>query len=164
MEPQEPRPDQRVVTASAGLPGSRSGSGELAGALGYPGVPAAVPNLLGASLFQQGTSGIPTLITFTAAARIWSVTLSYVITSNATFSLSTVRTVAAVQATLNPLVLAVVQLGVANPNREAWGNGGGLYPGLPVQAGETLQLNINNGVVVPQLDQQCSVSVLYSIP
>jgi len=164
VEPQEPRPDQRTVTVPAGLPGSRSGSGELAGALGYPGVPGAVPNLLGAALFQQGTSGIPTIVTFTAPGRVWMVILSYVITSNATFSLSTVRTVAAVQTAVTPLVLATIELGVANPNREAWDSMATPYPGLPVQAGESLHLNLNNGVVIPQLDQQASVSVLYSIP
>jgi hypothetical protein len=164
MEPQEPRPDQRVVTSPAGSPGSRSGSGELAGALGFPGVPGAVPNCQGASLFQQGTGSIPPIVTFSGAGRIWMVTLAYVITSNASFTLSTVRTVAAVQTVVNPLVLVPIQLGVGNPNREAWQTVPVLFPGLPVVKGETLILNINNGVVVPQLDQQCSVSVLYSIP
>jgi len=164
VEPQEPRPDQRPVTVPAGLPGSRSGSGELAGALGYPGVPGAVPNLQGASLIQRGSPASYNMVTFPAAGRVWMVILSYVITSNATFSLSTVRTVAAVQLVINPLVLATIQLGVANPNREAWQALSIPYPGLPVTAGETVQLNLNNGVVIPQLDQQASVSVLYSIP
>jgi hypothetical protein len=161
--PQSPRPDQRLVTAAAGGPGSRSGSGELAGALGFPGVPAAVPNLQGASIFQQGVS-ITKMVTFPAAARIWAVLLSFSITSNNSFSLATVRTVAAVQTVTGGLTLAVVQLGVANNNQHAEGTSPMGYPGVPVVAGEIIRLNVSNNSVIPNCDQQASASVLYSVP
>ena len=160
-----PRPDQRPIHSAPGQSGSMSGGAELGTVLAYPGVPGAVPNLTGASLFQQNVSQ-PTVVTLPAAGRIWAVVLAYVITSNATFALSTIRTVASVQlAVPGPnLVLAVVQLGVANPNQHDSGTDRASFPGLPVQAGVSVQLNVNNGNVVANLDQQASVSVLYSTP
>ncbi len=147
MGPLPQRPDQRAIAGGGGVSGSRSGAGDLAGALGYPGVPGAVPNLQGASLFQQNVSR-PTLYTFTGAGRIWLVILTYTITSNNGFPVAgqqpTVRTVAALQATLNPLTLAAV--------------------GLPVVSGESLVLSVGNVGVVPAVDQQATVSMLYSIP
>jgi hypothetical protein len=160
-----PRPDQQHLHGLLSSPGSRSGAGETAGALGYPGVPPAVPNLLGATLFQQPVS-TPTIVSVAGPGRIWAVLLSYAITSNASFALSTVRTVASVQMMSGPLnlTLAVVQLGVANPNQHAEGSMSVAYNGVPAITGTTLQLNVNNGAVITNLDQQASVSVLYSIP
>lgn len=162
-DPQTPRVDQRLVTGSGTAPGSRSGSGELAGALGYPGVPPAVPNLLGATQLQLGVQ-IKTMFTFPQAGRIWAVVLSYAITSNGTFGLSTVRTVATVQTVTSGLTLAVVQLGVANPNQHAEGTCPMSFNGLSVVPGEAVRVNINGNVTVPQCDQQASATMLYSIP
>lgn len=162
-EPLVPRPDQRVIAAQGVTPGSRSGSGELAGALGYPGVPPAVPNMLGATVFQQGV-GVVQLFKFTAPGRIWTVILSFVVTSNASFTLSTARTVAAVQTATSGLTLAVVQLGVANPNQYDSGTCPISFGGLQVAPGETVRLNVNNNNGVVNMDQQASASMLYSIP
>jgi hypothetical protein len=159
-----PRPDQRVPAGAGVVPGSRSGSGELAGALGYPGVPSAVPNCLGAALFQQTAASTPTIVTLPESGRIWLVDLSYVITSNNSFSLATSRTVCAVQAAVSGLTLATIQLGVSGPNQHDSGQKATGFPGLPLVKGESLILNVNNGNVVTDLDQQASVSVLYSIP
>ena len=167
MGPLPQRPDQRAIAGGGGVSGSRSGAGELAGALGYPGVPSAVPNCQGVSLFQQNVSR-PTLYTFTGAGRIWLVILTYTITSNNGFPVAgqqpTVRTVAALQATLNPLTLAAVQLGIAGPSQHAEGTVAVPYPGLPVVSGESLVLSVGNVGVVPAVDQQATVSMLYSIP
>lgn len=163
MDPQTPRVDQRLVTAAGAVPGSRSGSGELAGALGYPGVPPAVPNLLGATLLQRGVS-ITSMFTFPQAGRIWQVVLSYAVTSNASFTLSTARTVATVQTVTSGLTLAVVQLGIANPNQHAEGTCPVAFGGLSVVPGETVRLNVNGGNTIAQMDQQASATMLYSIP
>lgn len=158
-----PRPDQRAVAGGASASGSRSGAGDVAGALGYPGVPAAVPNCQGATIFQQGVGVVP-MFTFPAAGRIWIVVLSYALTSNNSFSLATARTVAAVQTVTSGLTLAVVQLGVGNANQHSEGTCPIAFPGLPVVRGETVRLSVNNGTSVPQLDQQASATMLYSIP
>lgn len=159
-----PRPDQRALTAPHGGAGSLSGAGDLAGALGYPGVPAAVPNCKGASLFQRNV-GTWTIFTFPAAGRIWLVDMSYVITSNASFSQPTARTVAVVNFTVNAsLSLAPIQLGIAGPGQHDSGQKAIPLPGLPVVQGESLILVLNGGNPVTNLDQQASVSVLYSLP
>lgn len=162
-QPMQPRPDQRVITGTSTTPGSRSGSGELAGALGYPGVPPAVPNMLGATVFQQGVGNVQ-LFKFTQPGRIWTVILTFAITSNASFSLSTSRTVAAVQTATSGLTLAVIQLGVANPNQHAEGTCPISFGGLQVVPGEIVRLNVSNGTGITNLDQQASATMLYSLP
>jgi hypothetical protein len=116
-------------------------------------------------VFQSGVAN-PQIVAFPDAGRVWAVMLSYTITSNASFFLSTVRTVASVQLIIGAtnLTLAVVQLGVADPNQHAEGSMAISYPGLPTVLGTSIRLNVNNGNVIPQCDQQASVSVLYSLP
>src|SRR5690348_18138600 len=94
--PMAPRPDQRLLT-TAGFPaGSRSRSGEFAGAFAYPGVPPAVPNLQGAQIINQNVQ-VTNFFTFPAAGRIWQVVLSYSVVTNNSFSLATAKSYAAVE-------------------------------------------------------------------
>lgn len=157
-----PRPDQQHGASVAGASGSRSGSGDVAAALGYPGVPPAIPNCQAAQQLQANAAGAGLFFTFTAPGRIWQVLLAYTITSNNSFALATTRTVATI--TAGTLPLAVVQLGVAGPDQADSGVSEPSYGGLPVVAGTSLTLNINNGLIVANLDQQASAIVLYSIP
>lgn len=157
------RPDQHHHPGQRGPAGSRSGAGDTAGALGYPGVPAAVPNCQGASLLQQNVS-TPTVITFAQAGRLWFFDLSYTITSNNSFAISTVRTVATLSLSPSGLILATVQLGVADPNQADSGGKASVLPGLPLVGGESVILSVNGGNVITNLDQQASCSVLYSYP
>lgn len=161
--PQSPRPDQRLTGGPGGAPGSRSGSGELAGAFGYPGVPPAVPNCLGGSVFQNAV-GFQLIVTMPQAGRVWMVALSYVITSNNSFAPATARTIARIETVTAALPLMPIQLGVAGPNQHDSDTQAVVLPGLPVVEGEVIRLNVNNGNVIPNLDQQASAVVLYSIP
>lgn len=158
-----PRPDQRHMISGSSSAGSRSGSGDQAAANQYPGVPPAVINCQSAQIIQQNV-GIPTFFTFTNPGRIWTVVLSYVITSNASFFLSTVRTFALVTTAISGTTLAIANIGVAGPSQHAEAICEPNIPGLPVVKGESLALSVNGGTTVPQLDQQASVLVLYSIP
>lgn len=157
-----PRPDQQHGQNVAGASGSRSGSGDTAAALGYPGVPAATPNCKAAQAMQVNVGGSGAFFTFTAPGRIWQVILTYVITSNNSFTLATSRTLATVTAGPNPI--AAVQLGVAGPNQADSATSSPAYNGLPVTAGTSLAVTVNGGTVVPNLDQQASAVVLYSVP
>jgi hypothetical protein len=121
-----------------------------------------VPNCKAAVLIQQNV-GQPHFFTFPAAGRIWTVVLSYAITSNNSFSLATSRNFAAIQ-TASSLTLAIVQLGVAGADQAANGQSEPPLNGLPLTQGDSLILNVNGGVVVNNLDQQASAVVLYSIP
>lgn len=159
-----PRPDQLPIGSPGMMPGSMSGAGDLAGALGYPGVPPAVPNLSSAEAIQQNVSASVVLFTFPSAGRIWSVVLSYVITSNPSFSLSTIRTYARIYR--NPGgTLAIVQLGASNAKQALAGQSEPqIVGGIPVTAGTSLILDVNAGNLVTNMDQQASAVVLYSIP
>lgn len=161
--PMVPRPDQRLLAPLVPVLGSRSGSGDLAGALGYPGVPAAVPNCQSAKTLLHNI-GLQTFFTFPAAGRIWQVVLTYTITANASFSLASVRTYAQVLLSPSGLTLAVVNLGVSGASEHAEGQSEPPVTGLPVTSGQSLVCDVNNGAVVPQLDQQASAVVLYSVP
>jgi len=102
--------------------------------------------------------------TFPKAARIWTVTLSYVITSNASYSLATSRTYARIVTDPGLVTLAIVNLGIANQNQHSEGQSEPPLTGLPVTEGESLVLDVNGGTTVPQMNQQASAVVLYSIP
>jgi hypothetical protein len=126
-------------------------------------MPAAVPNCQGAFLLQQGVS-TPTVITFTQPGRLWFFDLSFVITSNNSYAFATSRTVATLSLSPSGLVLATVQLGVANPDQADSGGKASVLPGLPLVGGESVLLSVNNGNVIANLDQTASCSVLYSYP
>lgn len=159
-----PRPDQRAIAGPGAASGSRSGTGDIAAALGYPGVPPAVPNCQGADLFQQGVVGAALLLLFPVPSRIWTLILTYVITTNGSFATNTARTIAYVQTTKSNLVLASVQLGVGGPSQHDSGTCSVSFNGLPVVAAETVYLNVNGGNVISNLFQQATVSMLYSTP
>ena len=158
-----PRPDQRHGAHAAGPGGSRSGAGDTAGALGYPGVPPAVPNCNSAQALRRTISGSGIFFTFPGAGRIWTVLLSYTVNSFGSFSPPGVFA-ASILTGLGGLPLAVVELSLAAlPDKDS-GTCPVSYNGLPVRQGDSLALNINGGVVVPGANQEASAVVLYSIP
>jgi hypothetical protein len=158
-----PRPDQRHAAHAAGPGGSRSGAGDTASALGYPGVPPAVPNCLSAQALRRTIAGAGAFYTFLGAGRIWTVLLSYTVNSFGSFVPPAVFA-ATIQTGLSSLPLAVVELSLAaNPDKDA-GTCPVSYNGLPVQRGDSLVLTINGGTVVSGANQEASAVVLYSIP
>jgi len=157
-----PRPDQRhgaKLTAA----GSRSGSGDMAAALGYPGSPAAVPNCQSAQALRRALGGAGTFFTFPTAGRVWTVMLSYMVVSGSTFT-STAKFAATITTGLGALPLAVVELGLGAANHEDSGSCVVQLNGLPLVGGDSLGLTINGGVSVAGADQEASAVVLYSIP
>lgn len=159
-----PRPDQHLIPAAASGSGSLSGAGDLAGALGYPGVPPAVPNCQGASLIQKDVGNWTLLPPIPGAGRLWVVSLSYVITSNNSFSISTQRTYARIITNPGNVTLAVINLAVANQNQVTVGQAEPNLAALPVTGGTSLHLDVNNSALVTNVVQQASCLVLYSIP
>ena len=158
-----PRPDQQHIPGPAVAGGSRSGAGDMAGALGYPGSPPAVPNCQSAQALRRALSGAGTFFTFTAPARIWTVLLSYTVISGASFT-PTAKFAATITTGLAALPLAVVELGLGAANHEDSDTCPVSYNGLPLVAGDSLILTINGGVTVAGADQEASAVVLYSIP
>jgi hypothetical protein len=157
-----PRPDQRHTAHAAGPGGSRSGAGDTAGALGYPGVPPAVPNCQAAQALRRSILGSGAFFTFPGAGRIWTVILSYTVNSFGSFAPPAVF--AATIQTSAGLPLAVVELSLAAlPDKDSGGCAVS-YNGLPVTGGNALTLTINGGVVVGGANQEASAVVLYSIP
>jgi hypothetical protein len=158
----QPRPDQRQSAAMPGSPGSRSGAGDIAGALGYPGIPAAVPNQQQFRSRRQ-PAGVYTLGTFTAPGRIWTVILSYFVSTDDTYS-GTTNTFAEVDTAISGISLGVVELGASDKDQGFAGQSNQGFGGMPVLQGESVILNVSGGATTPHLTQRASVIVLYSIP
>lgn len=158
-----PRPDQRRAATVGGAAGSRSGSGDTAAALGFPGSPPAVPNCQSAQALRRSIAGSGTFAVFPRPVRIWTVVLSYAIVSDNTYA-PVGRFAAVIQTTINALPLAVVQLSLGQTNHEASDTCAVPYAGLPIGAGDGLSLTINGGVVVAGVQQEASAVVLYSTP
>ena len=157
------RPDQRHPRGQPGQSGSRSGAGETATALGYPGVPAAVPNCQGANLLNQPPS-TPTLITFTAAGRLWFFDLAFDVQSNTSYGTTTSHLFAQLILSPTNVVIATVGLGVSGNQQLDSGGKASVMPGLPFTLGESVILSVNGGATVPNVAQHASCSVLYSYP
>ena len=126
------------------------------------GVPPSVPALKAATIVRKNVS-ISTFFTFGGAGRIWAVALSYFVTTNNSYTLSTSQTYAAVE-TGSGLTLGIVELGAANPNQAIPGQSNLAFNGLPISNGDTLNLDVNAGSVITNLNQRASALVLYSIP
>lgn len=160
-----PRPDQSHAGHQSVSAGSRSGAGDIAGALGYPGSPAAVQNMQTAAALKRGVTGSPwVLITFTAPARIWTVVLSYAIRTDSAFAPGTAGVFAAVETLIGGLTLATVNLGLAAPSTQANGQSEPPIPGIPVTQGESVILDVNGGTDIPNLLQFAGAIIFYSIP
>lgn len=159
------RPDQRHVRHSGGTGGSQSGSGDVAGALGYPGQPPAAMNLQPAQALRRAPIGGGTFFTFTAPSRIWTVVLSYTASTLSTYPAGSVtKLFAFIQTGIASIPLAPVELSLSNPGQNEHETVAPPLPGLPVTQGDQLILNINGGVSVPGIIQEASAIVLYSTP
>lgn len=158
-----PRPDQRHTPGHAGAAGSRSGSGDAAASLGYPGVPPAVPNCQSAQALRRSILGAGTFFTFPGPGRIWTVLLAYTVNSFGAFA-APVTFAASITTNISALTLNVVELSLAALPAAAWDSKAVPYNGLPIVQGDSLVLNINGGVAVGGANQEASAVVLYSIP
>lgn len=134
------------------------------------GAPPFVPSLQAATVVRQAVA-VTKFFTFPSAGRIWSVALSYFTTTNASYSISTSQTYAAVETTPPAsdnlsiaLTLGIVELGAADPNQGFSGQSNLSFNGLPVPAGTGLMLDVNAGSLIANLNQRASAVVLYSIP
>jgi hypothetical protein len=159
-----PRPDQFHRPHTGGPGGSRSGAGDLAASLGYPGVPPATPNCNAAVALRRAIGGSGTFFTFPEAGRIWVVTLSYTVVTAAGFSTAPQRFAAYIQTGLASVPLAVVELSLATTPDHDSDTSSPPYSGLPLVQGDSLELIINGGVAVGGVNQEASAIVLYSIP
>ena len=158
-----PRPDQSHVAGFPGMAGSRSGSADLAAGLGYPGIPPAALNMLSDQKLRSG-AGVTAFHTFSAPARIWSVSLSYAILTDGTFPAGAVFVDSLVSTVLGGVALATVQLGLSVANQHAELQTDRVLPGLAVTKGESVQLAVNNGAVISGMFQRASALILYSVP
>lgn len=157
-----PRPDQQHRSAR-GVAGARSGSGDVAAALGYPGSPSSVQNCQTARAINRGTGGSPwTLVTFPGAARVWTVVLTFAV--RATGAPGSTAYFAAVETNISGLTLAIVNLGLVGTGQVDSGQSEPPIPGIPVTQGDSVILDVNGGVGVTGADQVASAIVYYSIP
>lgn len=148
-----------------GVAGSHSGAGDVAGALGFPGQPPAALNLQPAQALRRAPGGSGLFFTFPAPSRIWVVILSYAVSSLGTYAAGTVTKLAAfVQTQIVAIPLAAVELSLSAPDQNEHDTSSPPLPGLPVQQGDSVILNINGGTVVAGVIQEASAVVLYSTP
>jgi len=155
------RPDQRVIpTAPGTVPGSRSGSPEAALSLQQTGVPPLVPGLKTAQKLHQNV-GIFNILAPAQDIFVWGCILSSSIDTNASFSLATAATFAVVQ-TASGITLGVVELAVGGPNQAANGQSPPLMFGIPISAGDVIQLSVNGGTPITNLNQNASAIVFHT--
>jgi hypothetical protein len=123
-----------------------------------------VPNLASAAVINRGPQVATTFYTFTGNGRIWAAHLSYAIGANSTYPAATISQVYAQIVTGSGIVLGVIELTAFGPNQGGNGDGDLAIPGIPVLSGDTIKLDVNNGVAVANASMRASTTVLYSIP
>jgi hypothetical protein len=153
-----PRPDQQ---ASPSHPVSAGGV-----SLGQMnlGVPPGVGQIASVKHLFGGPSGSPyTLFTFPKKGRIWGASLSVSIAASASYAGAT-SNVYAELATGSGITLEIVELAVTNINQVEVDHGDMPLNGLPIAAGDTILLDVNNGTLISDTTIRASGFVLYSVP
>jgi hypothetical protein len=128
------------------------------------GIPPNVPNVASASakLIAPGSSPV-TFHTFAAAGRLWQVSLSAAVNINASFT-GNASFYAQVKTGTGGITLELVELAAGTAPGQDSTHGDLQLNGLPVAAGETLMLDVNNGAAVANTSMRASGLVLYSVP
>jgi hypothetical protein len=131
------------------------------------GIPPNVQNLQSANLNSVTTAGNPTVInTFASAGRIWAVILSLGANSNAAFvaAVTPIWVQLEIDHALTIKTLAILQSLLTQPSQIT--NQCVPLPmyGYPFAAGDTLQLDVNNGVGPANTAIRAAVHVLYTTP
>lgn len=128
------------------------------------GIPPAVPALQSAQRTRQGVTQV-SFKTFGSAGRIWRVRLASSVASDNTFTAATppAQLIHDIE-TGSGTTLAICEMSISGPNQTVPDGDSGTFNGLPVAQGDTLVLNVNNGVTVSGVVQRASALVLYSIP
>jgi len=101
--------------------------------------------------------------TFPKAAKIWGSHLSYAVGANSAYAAGNSQFYARVK-TQSGFIMCTIELAVSDASQDPNGDGDPTFPGVPVAAGDKLQLDVNNGVTVAGVVQRASVVVFYSIP
>lgn len=157
-----------AVNSTLGAPAQNStvsglaSGGTIAQEAQQRGIPPAVPSLSSAQRTRQGVSQVA-FKTFGGAGRIWRVRLASSVASDNTFSGAPAQLIHDIE-TGSGTTLAVAELSISGPLQSVPGGDSDLFNGLPIANGDTLILNVNNGVSVSGVTQRASALVLYSIP
>lgn len=129
---------------------------------------AATTGVASASYIQAQPAASPViLVTMPAAGRIWAVSLACTVNTNASYAPGRQQAYAAVVVHLVPnpdVYLLVTDIGVSGPTQEANQALSIQLPGLYVQGGSFLELDINAGGAITNATIEASATVIYSIP
>lgn len=159
------RPDQvNERTPRMPVPGARTTP-----IVNKPGVPiivqdGGVPNMNSASQVNVGPQAPTGFHTFANNGRIWGAHLSFAAASNGSYGTGAITQLYARVRTASFFTICVIELCLAGPGQPVNGDGDPTFPGVPVLAGDALQLDVNNGIVPSNVLQRASVTVFFSVP
>lgn len=128
------------------------------------GVPPGVPALKAASVLRQPPNSSPAVFfTFPSAGRIWSGVLSAAVVTANSYP-NSVQELYCELRTGSGLILGVTELAISVAGQIDSNSVSMTINGLPVAAGDTLVLDINNGGNIGNGSLRASAAVLYSTP
>ncbi len=161
-----------AINTTLGAPGQDTTLQTIHTTLGIPSqdttlaaIPAALqPALSSASLVRQGTTAGALVHTFAAASRLWALHLSFACATDASYTPALANVYAELK-TGSGLALTLVELAVSDVKQAINGDSDqGYFNPIPVAAGNTLLLDVNNGAGVLGATLRASCSILYSSP
>lgn len=129
------------------------------------GVPPGVVDIVSYSKVNAPAASSPfTLNTFTANSRLWQVSLSLAAATDSSSYTSGLQRISAQVNLGSGTVLAVAELAISTQSQAVSDHCDFSFNGLPVSAGDTLVLNVNNGGTFTGATIVCSTIVLASTP
>lgn len=157
----------QAVNSTLGAPAQDATVATVAGNTGTAltaGVPPGVPNVRSAqAVFIQPGSSPVTMLTFPSQGRLWGVSLSYALASDAGYSGGLAPTYCRV--TVGSITLVVVEGALSAASQTMQGNADLPLSGLTIAGGENVVLDVNNGISLgSDTSGRASASILYSIP
>jgi hypothetical protein len=128
------------------------------------GVPPGVPGVRSAFQLFGTVGGSPyNMFSFTFNGRVWAASLSFTIAANSSYAGSTSNVYAQI-VTASGITLLIIELVVTNLNQTDSNAVSVPLNGINIVSGDTLMLDVNNGVAVTNTVMRASGSVLYSVP
>jgi hypothetical protein len=127
------------------------------------GVKPFAPNYMTQAARRHNETTVTTFYTFPTTAHLWSATLAFTIVTAPAYTPGITKCFADLS-TGSGIALLTVELGVAAVNDHDSNTVAVGFNGIPVAAGDTLVLNINNGTTVPNLNQQATAIVGFATP
>ena len=137
----------------------------LPSALQAAGVPPYIPGLRSAALSQMSAAGSPySLVTFSGNSRIWYASLSFAVSTDASYSAGADGPFAELYIQSIGQIILICQVAINAPDQAVNSDQSLSFGGIEVASGDSVFANINNGNAITDALIRAGAVLLYTTP